>query len=261
LPESLKKIKQDGALYRRPVEIESLLETFEGISASERLVAFSIPMRTSIGYVPSEVLTYFLRQAWAKKNVTEFEKIFSLLMDRLHRTLRAKIPSSTSDVIQLRETIIEEFGEHIAKDCKMQSGGLDYFEVRFDDAFACFRRSVLRKMKPSLEKITVPLISDDSDFAEPTAEVEAAAISFLSTSESKLDDPAFRSSLKNAIDSLPRDQKAIVAMWLKSIPIYSKDPKIMSMASVLSCDEKTVRNRRSRAFATLKALLQKEWEE
>ena len=38
--------------------------------------------------------------------------------------------------------------------------------------------------------------------------------------------------------------------------IDSKDPNIMTIAKILKCDERTVRNRRDRAYKTLGAVLQ-----
>ncbi len=99
--------------------------------------------------------------------------------------------------------------------------------------------------------------NDDNSF-EISAEVEIAAAEFLGGDSSKLDDPAFRSALNAAIDRLPDDQKRVVGLLLQGFPIDSKEHNVMTIARILKCDERTVRNRRDRACKALKAILEEE---
>lgn len=61
-----------------------------------------------------------------------------------------------------------------------------------------------------------------------------------------------------AIDCLPDDQKQVIGLLLQGFQIDSKDKNIMTIARILQCDERTVRNRRDRACKALKAILQEE---
>ena len=61
----------------------------------------------------------------------------------------------------IREEIMGRFAERIAKDCNGRFAMLDFFEVRFDLAFARFRKSVLRQIGPS-SVLTEPLSTETS---------------------------------------------------------------------------------------------------
>lgn len=259
MPEALKKKNKDGSLYKRPPEVETKLEQLEGVESVARIRLFEPLSRTHPDYVSSEVLLYFLRRSWAQNKVAEFEQIFKLLIRRVESALTSTLNDGRmARASEIREEIMSQFAVQIAKDCQEQSGLLDFYEVRFDKAFVSFRTSALRKIGPSTDK-TVPLTSDDSDSTALTPEVEAAATDFLNGNLSKLDDPSFRSSLMDAINKLPDDQKLVIGLLLQDFPIDAKDPDTMTIARILGCTERTVRNRRDRALKTLRAALQEEW--
>jgi len=258
MPEPLTKVKRDGTRYSRPAEIEAWLEKIEKIEPSERLRQFEGLRRTNPGYVPPEALVYFLRRAWAEGAQAEFEKIFRILLKRVDQSLCSIISDSRiSGARGIREEISGRFAERIAKDCKGRARLLDFYEIRFDKAFAAFRTSALRQIGPSVID-TVPLAADEEDGLEISPEVEAASADFLGGDPSKLDDPAFRLELTLAIDRLPNNQKQVIGLILQGFPIDSKDKNVMTISSILRCDERTVRNRRDRACKALQAILQKE---
>lgn len=241
-----------------PPEIEAFIEKLEIVESSERLHQFETLSKKNPGYVPSEVLVYFLRRAGVEGAKSDFEKLFRILLKRVEQSLSSSISDSKfAGAHGIREEIAGRFAERIAKDCKGRSGLLDFFEIRFDMAFASFRKSALRQIGPSTED-TIPLGTDDDHGLEISVEVEAAAADFLSGNPSILDDPAFRFELTAAIDNLPDDQKRVIGLLLQGFQIDSKDKNIMTISRILKCDERTVRNRRDRAFKTLKTILQGE---
>lgn len=259
MPEPLKKKSNNGIPYTRSRQIETRIEYLELIRADERLRFFAVISKHTPEYQPSEVLVYFMRRAWTQGEKSEFEQIFKHLFRRIADSLKASIQDRQMDRAQkIREEIIGRFAELIAGDCAHQSAKLDYFEVRFDSAFSAFKISALRQVGPSTIE-TEPLESfEDSDF-EISPEVESAAAQCLNDRKSKLDDPIFRSLLFSAIDNLPSDQKQVIGLLLKGIPIDSKDPNVMTVARLLGCTERTVRNRRDRAFKVLNEVLHEEW--
>lgn len=257
MPDPLKSRRKTGVLYERPPEIEEWLKKLEAVEASERLRQFSALSKGSTGYVPSEAMVYFLRKAWADGIHGDFENIYRVLLKRIERSLRSAISDSRMAGAQgIREEILDQFAERIAKDCKGQAGLLDFYEIRFDKAFAAFRTSALRKIGPSAVD-TVPLGTDEDDGLAISPEVEAAAADFLSGYPSKIDDPAFRLELAAAIDCLPDDQKQVIGLLLQGFPIDSMDKNTMTIAHLLQCDERTVRNRRDRACKALKPIFSK----
>jgi DNA-directed RNA polymerase specialized sigma24 family protein len=74
----------------------------------------------------------------------------------------------------------------------------------------------------------------------------------------EIEDSDYRSYLLTAIDSLPDDQRRVVTMLLQDIPIDSKDETTITIVKTLGCSEKTVRNRRDRAYDALRKALDKE---
>lgn len=258
MPEPLKSKDRHGAPFTRPPEIEACLASLESVDAAARLLAFAVASRKSSGYVPSEALTYFLRRAHATGATDEFKQIFELLMKRVGQSLLATISDARMAGAQdIREELMGRFAERIAKDCNGRFAMLDFFEVRFDLAFARFRKSVLRQIGPS-SVLTEPLSTDGEEAQDISREVEEAAVDFLGGDPQKIDDPAFRLELEAAIDALPDDQRRVVGLLRQGFRIDSKDPNIMTIAKMLQCDERTVRNRRDRAYKTLRSALQED---
>jgi DNA-directed RNA polymerase specialized sigma24 family protein len=177
-------------------------------------------------------------------------------MKRVGQSLFATISDSRMAGAQdIREEIMGRFAERIAKDCNGRFAMLDFFEVRFDLAFARFRKTVLRQIGP-VSVLTEPLSTDGDEGPDISPEVEAAAADFLGGDPQEIDDPAFRFELDAAIDALPHDQRRVVGLLRQGFQIDSKDPNIMTIAKMLKCDERTVRNRRDRAYKTLRSALQ-----
>lgn len=243
---------------RQPA-IEAWIGQLEGVTPEQRLERFSTHSRKHAGYVPSEVLVYFLRRAWENGANADFEKIYRVLMMRVAQSLYSAIPDSQmAGAHEIREEILGRFAELIAADCKDRRSALDMYEMRFDLGLKRFRISALRQIGPAADD-TVPLETHGEDGEELSAEVEAAAAEMLGGSHSKLDDPSFRLALTAAIDGLPEDQKRVVGLLLQDFPIDSKDKNAMTISRILKCDERTVRNRRDRAFRTLKPILEAEF--
>jgi hypothetical protein len=256
MPEPLKSKDKHGAPFTRPPEIEACLGRLEAVDAVARLQAFAVTLRKNSGYVPSEVVTYFLRRAHATGAKDEFKQIFGLLMKRVGQSLLATVSDARMAGAQgIREEIMGRFAERIAKDCNGRFAMLDFFEVRFDLAFARFRKSVLRQIGPS-SVLTEPLSTDGEEDQEISREVEEAAAVFLGGDPQKIDDPAFRLELDAAIDALPDDQRRVVGLLRQGFLTHSEDPNIMTISKMLNCDQRTVRNRKARAYKTLKAALE-----
>lgn len=258
MPEPLKSKDKHGAPFTRPPEIDACLGKLESVDAATRLRAFSVATRKSSGYVPTEALTYFLRRAHATGAKDEFKQIFELLMKRVGQSLFATVSDSRMTGARgIREEIMGRFAERIAKDCNGRFTMLDFFEVRFDLAFGRFRKSVLRQVGPS-SVLTEPLSTDGEEGQDFSREVEEGAANFLGGDPQKIDDPVFRLELDAAIDALPDDQRRVVGLLRQGFQIDSRDPNIMTIAKMLHCDERTVRNRRDRAYKTLRSVLQED---
>lgn len=262
MPVELKRKEKDGTLYRRLPEIEACIAKLEAVDPTARLLQFDGISRKHPEYVPTEALLYFLRQAWLESEHGQFEKIFRILLKRVDQSLHSAISDVRMDgAAEIRDEVRNRFVVLLTKDCNSHPGLLDFYEIRFDKAMVTLRTSVLRRIGPATRKIkTVPLGSQETDGQDVSPEVEAALEEFLSGDPQKIDDPAFRLVLFAAIDRLPEDQKQVIGLFLQGIPIDAKDQDVMTIARILQCDERTVRNRKNRACKTLKVVLEKEAE-
>lgn len=259
---ALNRRDKDGNPYERPAEIEACIEKLDSLDAEGRVALFDGASKKHPQYVPTEAVLHFLRRAGVDGDMRQFEKIFRILLKRIDQWLYSAIPDRRMDGAgEIRDEIRSRFVVLLTKDCNKHIGLLDFYEIRFDKAMVALRTSVLRKIGPATRKIkTVPLGSQDGQGPEISAEVEAAFEEFLNGDPQKIDDPAFRLLLFDAIDRLPLDQKQVIGLFLQGIPIDAKDKDVMTIARILDCDERTVRNRKTRACKALKAILEKEVE-
>lgn len=262
MPVALKRKEKTGSPYQRLPENEAWIEKLEAVDAAARLLQFDGVSKKHPEYVPTEALLYFLRRAWADGAKEQFAKIFRVLLKRVDQSLNSAISDARMEgAEEIRDEIRSRFVLLLTKDCNSHPGLLDFYEVRFDKAMVALRTSVLRRIGPATRKVrTVPLGSEENDGPEISAEVEAALEEFLNGDPQKIDDPAFRLVLFSAIDRLPQDQKRVMGLLMKGIPIDAKEQDAMTIARILQCDERTVRNRRDRACKTLRVILEKEAE-
>lgn len=256
--EPLKKISKKHGLYRRRAEVQSLLEKFDLLGPEERVGELIDAGGELRGCIPPEALVHFIRRAWREDDAITLERFFKALYRRVQASLAAAIPNSRmADAESIRGEIVSRFINRFAKDCRENGLWLDYYEAQFNSAFAAYCTTALRSIGPSTIK-TTSLMGDGehSDESELAPEVEKAAAEFFANGPSFFDDHVFRSVLGPAINTLPADQKAVIGLWLQGIPIDAKDPNTNTIARLLKCNERTVRNRRDRAFKALRKTLE-----
>jgi DNA-directed RNA polymerase specialized sigma24 family protein len=117
------------------------------------------------------------------------------------------------------------------------------------------RRDAYRRVRRDASR-SRPL-ADDEGSGELSPEVEAAAGAFDPFAAPDIDDRAYRLRLDAAIEALPDEQGRIVQMLRQGFPIDSKEPDVMTIARALSRSEKTIRTYRDKAFAALRAAMEK----
>ena len=177
-------------------------------------------------------------------------------MERVLRSLpKAESPDGRTESYSrglIREKVFGRVQELLAADRASYSERLDYFEIRFDGALANLRRDAQEQVWRD-ENRSVPLDMDD-ETGEPSLEVERAAAEHINPFDSPhMEDRVFRLRLEAAIESLPVEQRSVIEMIRQEIPIDSKEPGAMTIASVLGRSEKTIRNYRNKAVASLRA--------
>lgn len=264
MPVPLRKVRRDGVLYQRRPEIETRLETLAKHSHAELAEYCAIRDPADKDYVPSECLLHFVRGCRSDNSDRHFESLFRVLRQRvIARLPRPDIGQGAEGEvlvsdrnIKIYESVMDRFQELLVSDRRAYDDRLDYFEVNFDDALSTLRLDGGRKALKE-EKRTESMTYDD-DTSELNAEIEEAAAAQNPISESKFDDPAYRSRLYAAIDALPEDQRRVLELLRLGIPIDSKEPGVQTIVRILGCSEKTVRNRRNRAFEAIRKALKED---
>lgn len=254
----LQKRRLSGELYERDPKVESLIVELASLPRDELTTRAAIMKWSDPGYIPSECLIYFIRQFRHDDHQAWFEGLYRILIERVVRKLpRAESMDGKSESLTrkiVRDTVVSRLGELLSADRFAYVEQLDFYEVRFDRALAKLRLDVQEKEWREVNR-SQPL-EYEKDNGELVPELELAAGSTYDPfGSSDLADPFFRSRLDAAIEDLPARQRRIIYMLSQDFPIDSQDPDVMTIAKALNCSERTVRNQRNEAFATLRSAM------
>jgi hypothetical protein len=255
----LQKKKPNGAIYTRVEKIEIRLEELLRLPEATLLDHCACPVKDVAEYVPSECLLHLVRiQYGSSPRVAE--RLFHLLAERVLRRLPSRSGTEGSAVSLKDSTITDEvygkFIELISRDRHEYVEKLDYFEIRFDDAFASLRLDA-RKKAWRHENRSVAIQANPE-----TGELPESMEKSLGPTEAfdikQLEKADYRSRLDPAIDSLPPLQRQIVTLLRQEMKIESKDTTEMTIAKALRKSERTIRSHRDIAFPALAAILKGE---
>lgn len=254
----LRKRKKDGTLYVRPQEIEHLIvETLE-LSFDDFILRAKQLNRSHPEYLPSEILVHRIRATRSHNSDAQFNALYLELKRRIDRSCPSVVTRADGRVgevgklVDVREYVLERFVTLILKDRDGYEERLDIFEARFDRAVVRLRKDAFRKIYRR-DKPMVPLEYDES--GEVSEEVEEY-LSLLSPRTMTLEEEiTYRFRIRRAIDSLPELERRVIDMLGAEIPIESNNPDEPSIAGLLGCTPKTVRNRRERAVRRIREIL------
>lgn len=248
----LRKRSREGVLYVRDSELEAALSALLTLPRAEVAERALIDDRADPKYVPSECLLYFIRQSRDATSDAGFERaIYELLVSRVLRALPR--PERADGEVRLiheevRDAALHRFKRLLASDRHTYDEKLDMYECRFDLAVARLRSDAQKKVCRESQRFQQIASEEEGDEQRPAEEG-----SYDPFDPEKIDELAYRSRLNAAIDALPLDQRRVIHMLQQEIPIDSKDPDVETIVKALKCSEKTVRNRRDRAYAALRA--------
>ena len=100
----------------------------------------------------------------------------------------------------------------------------------------------------------------DAVTGEVRATVEEALERYKKAGLTADEDLDYRIHLSRAIDALPEIEREVIDLMLADIPIETTKDGEPSMTDLLGCVEKTVRNRRDRAYAKIRQALELEFD-
>lgn len=254
----LRKLTKEGAPYVRREAVEAQIAELERLNLDVLVARCNLWPKTVLGFVSTEALLHFVRIADAAS--AHREPLFRALMRRVQRALPK--PDSrdgkTTDLsrMAIRDRVRDGFVDQILADLTQYNEQLDYYEVNFNQALAFDRLDASRQAWTE-ENRSAELEDDDEEIS---TEVEQSVERYDPFDADELDKKDYRRLLDGAIDTLPPIQKRIVEMLRLEIPIDSGDPETLTISKTLGKAEKTIRNQRDRAFATLRRRLERKEE-
>ena len=254
----LRKRTKEGKLYRRPPEIEeAILDTLE-LPFDDFMERAKQKNRKHTEYLPSEVLVYRIRATRDNSSDQQFNALYTVLCKRIiNSCMRTEINvdggiGEVGNLMDVRDLVLERFVTLVVKDREKYVEKLDIFEARFDRAVKLLRKDALRKILRRETPLT-PLKYDESGNIPDDVEEYSALLN--SPSMTPEEEITYRLQVRQAIDSLPEEDRRVLDMFKAEIPIESKNPDEPTIAGLLECTPKTVQNRRARAIKRIREIL------
>jgi hypothetical protein len=240
----LTKRTGNGNRYTRPSNIEAAIDAALALdwpALHERTLARD---RSSTDYLPSECLVHLIRKAHRDHQETIRDQLLAILLNRCEATLAAALPDGrTPNAAYLRDEALGRLGELFAEDGTGDNPDeLDYFEVRFNAAFAALRTDLVRQEVRALRRSS-PLPDDEAIARRPDTILHTPA-----TQEKGL----FLNQLFQALHSLPPEERdAVILCDFLGYAEEANDPSKRTAATICGVTGRTIRNRRTRAAAKL----------
>ncbi|MGI2014540.1 RNA polymerase sigma factor [Shewanella oncorhynchi] len=248
----------DGEPYVRRCTVEEELTELEQLTSNELVTRSNILSKTSSEFVSTEALLYFVRITDATNAHREqlFQSLIRRVMCGLPRPDSSDGKTTDLSLMTIRDQVLGDFIERILADQHEYNEQLDYYEVNFNHALAKDRLDAKRQVWTE-ENRSEELENNENEIS---SKVEHAVGFYDPFDADELDKADYRRLLNDAIDKLPNVQRSIVEMLRQEIPIYSNNPDTPTISKLLSKSEKTIRNQRDRAFATLRRRLERKEE-
>lgn len=159
----VRKLKKTGQLYIRPKVVEAKIDHTLADGFTEAIRRAHIRDKTSSDFIISECLVHLIREAKRTGKDRESETLLQLLLERCEANLKGTIRNDgIPNPEELRDDILQNLAMEFALDAVEGGGRLDYFECRFNSAFAALRIDFYNR-EAALSNKTVAEISDTGD--------------------------------------------------------------------------------------------------
>jgi DNA-directed RNA polymerase specialized sigma24 family protein len=261
---SLRMHDADGNVYRRPKKIEEALMALSQLPANELVERSRIEDTDDPGYVPSECVLHLVRQSRLVQEQDVLCDLYKILGERVRRAVpvfarrirgSGKLAENANDS-EIQAIVLNKFHQLLCRDGQEYDERLDFYECRFNLALA--RLHVTARRDVQKEESHYESMACDGESNEPSTEVEAALLNPKGPVPGESIDFLYRSKLQAAISSLPPEERRVIELLRDEMLIESEDENVLTIVKVLHCSEKTVRNRRNRAYVRLRDALREE---
>ena len=251
---ALTRQKRDGSLYVRRAATEQRLNELAALDRHALLELLRTTDRAAPGYVSSECVVHFMRDAYGAGDRKSGDALLMVLRNRAQLAFKRAIRGNGSHEETLREDALSKFDVLVSLGLQPGADRLDYFEVNFDHALVALRKDIFEaEGRRAARLVPLQLPGDDEDgdgspaveFAAPVSELAAE----LGMQESEF--AAFRNERLRSIYVLPDEQRDAIFYLLAGLQIASSDPEVDTIARRQGVDESTVRYRIKRGVARL----------
>ena len=164
----LTKHTRNGDRYTRPANIEAVIDAALALEWPELQQHTFVRDRRSTDYLPSECLVHLIRKAHRDHRETIRDQLLAMLLRRCQATLAATLPDDrVPNAAYVRDEVLGQLGELFAEDGTGDNPDeLDYFEVRFNAAFAALRSDLVRAEIRTLRRAS-PFPDDEAIARRP----------------------------------------------------------------------------------------------
>jgi hypothetical protein len=256
MAEPLTKRTKSGALYTRPAAIEAAIDKALALDRVTLERRAAVVDKNSPDYIAPECLVHLVRKRHREASASGRDQLLNLLLHRCASNLARTLPDDRApSAAYIRDEVLGQLGELFAEDGNGDNPDeLDYFEVRFNSAFAALRTDLVRaEIRTARRFAHLPegddeeghLISDD----EAIARLPEAAL----RNPANQADRVFLRQVFKAINELPPDEReAVILVRMMGYEVESDDPTKATAATRSGVSGRTIRKRLGRAAAALK---------
>jgi hypothetical protein len=249
---ALKKHNQDGLRYTRPAQIERAIAEVLNEPPAAWLDRAKIVDKGNPKYLAPEVLVHLVRHALRMQDYPTANALLPCLGERCIRVLKRTVSvSAVFDADEVRDETVSRLYELFAEDPQSPDEGiLDYYEIRFESAFATLRANVIREATARAAPLMPLTSTDGQEDAEGDEPIELQELA--SDSEAAVLS-AENAELHRLIQALPPVEcDAVTWKYVYGYKTESNDPGETTVATLCGVSGSEVRSRLRSAYARLK---------
>ena len=245
-----RKKKKTGELYIRPRDVEAEIDSTLALGLAEALRRSKVMDRASRRYLRSECLVHLVREAKRMGRDRESEAFLLRLLGRCEANLLTTIrQDGIPNPEQLRDDILQHLAMMFAQDAIEGAGRLDYFECRFNRAFATLRIDFYNREVGLVNRSASDTQGTDEEIAEDGDVREMSDSEFWGMS--RLESRVFTKQVVAFLNALPPDEREVVVLC-RIMKLTQEKAAQLRMVSV-----KTIYNRLTRADIKLARIKEK----
>jgi hypothetical protein len=239
--------KKTSETYTRPADVEAQIDRVLALGFPEVLRRARVTDRASPDYLYSECLVHFVREARRTGRDRESEALLLLLLERCGANLRRTIrQDGVPNTQQLRDEILQHLAMMFAEDAVEGGTWLDYYECRFNRAFAALRIDIYNREVGQVNRSVPETTESGEEIADDSNSDDRTGADFCVSS--RLEDHVYAKQVAAFLRTLPLDEYQAVVLC-RLMNLTQEDA-----AKRLRVSVKTIYNRLTRADLKLARL-------